>query len=374
MRLLIAAPVTLLLVYRALSRKSLTPLGIVAAVATAIAHAIHPWSVFFALLIIFFVGGTAVTKVKHNVKAQLTLDSSGNSGGEGARTHIQVLANSVTASVLILLHAWQLRQRSKSSSGISKVGQATCWSYGEDLLVIGIVANYAAVAADTFSSELGILSKTNPRLITSPTLRKVPPGTNGGVTAFGILAGFLGAFTIGVTSAVLLPFCTESSTSIFGKAHGTSAWTFKTRIAWILAVTVWGALGSLLDSFLGGWLQASVVDTRTGKVIEGSGGKKVLLPDTDVDGSTHFNKKSEETFQSGEVRQRRVASGSVQDAGASMPERQQSPSKPPSRKVESGVELLDNNAVNLLMAFTMSISGMAVAAAYWDVPLQSILS
>lgn len=38
---------------------------------------------------------------------------------------------------------------------------------------------------------------------------------------------------------------------------------------------MWGGLGSVLDSALGGWFQASVIDTRTGKVIEGTGGKKV---------------------------------------------------------------------------------------------------
>ena len=42
----------------------------------------------------------------------------------------------------------------------------------------------------------------------------------------------------------------------------------------MLAITLWGSLGSLLDSALGGWFQASVVDSRTGKVVEGSGGKK----------------------------------------------------------------------------------------------------
>ena len=31
----------------------------------------------------------------------------------------------------------------------------------------------------------------------------------------------------------------------------------------------------MLDSALGGWFQASVIDTRTGKVIEGTGGNKV---------------------------------------------------------------------------------------------------
>jgi uncharacterized membrane protein len=60
---LISVPITLLLVYRARSRNSLTPLGIAAAVVTAIAHSIHPWSVFFALLVVFFLAGTFVTKV-----------------------------------------------------------------------------------------------------------------------------------------------------------------------------------------------------------------------------------------------------------------------------------------------------------------------
>jgi uncharacterized membrane protein len=143
--------------------------------------------------------------------------------------------------------------------------------------------NYAAVAADTFSSELGILSKSTPRLITSPTLRKVAPGTNGGVTLLGLLAGLLGAFIIAVTSTLLLPFCHAPDTLLAGLVGSTStgnmesSWDLKRILAWTLAITVWGGLGSLLDSFLGGWLQASIVDTRTGKVIEGDGGRKVYL-------------------------------------------------------------------------------------------------
>lgn len=137
----------------------------------------------------------------------------------------------------------------------------------------GIIRNYAAVAADTFSSELGILSKSRPRLITSLTLREVPPGTNGGVTGFGLLAGLMGSFTIAITTAVLLPFCRHSDST----AHLDHAQEFdlKERVFWVVLVTAWGGLGSVVDSFLGGWLQASVVDVRTGKVVEGSGGNKV---------------------------------------------------------------------------------------------------
>ena len=44
-----------------------------------------------------------------------------------------------------------------------------------------------------------------------------------------------------------------------------------------------------------------------------------------------------------------------------------------SRKIVSGRGLLDNNAVNVLMAFTMSMGGMLVAGYIWEIPVQSIL-
>ncbi|KAL8641230.1 MAG: hypothetical protein Q9228_001947 [Teloschistes exilis] len=332
----VAVPATLALGWRAYSRDSLTPAGLVVALLTAVVHAVHPWSVFFALLVVFFLTGTAVTKVKHDVKARLTLSSSGSSGGEGRRTHIQVLANSLVASIFILLHYRQLCAREKSGDA-----NRGCWSYGSDLLVIGIVGNYAAVAADTFSSELGILSKSRPRLLTSWNFRQVPPGTNGGITFWGTMAGFLGASTIALTSVVLLPFCPVGPTSWSGKLLGENqpglaggnGWGLQEKAAWVLAVTICGGLGSLLDSALGGWFQASVVDSRTGKVIEGNGGTKVLLS------GSHMKK----------------------DGNGS-------------RRVESGAGFLDNNAVNILMAATMSVGGMAtpqmLKQAAGNVPMQ----
>ena len=55
--------ITTLLVLYAYLRNALTPRGILAAIFTATAHAIHPWSTWFTLLCIFFLGGTGVTKV-----------------------------------------------------------------------------------------------------------------------------------------------------------------------------------------------------------------------------------------------------------------------------------------------------------------------
>lgn len=53
-------------------------------------------------------------------------------------------------------------------------------------------------------------------------------------------------------------------------------------------MTVWGLLGSVLDSVLGGLLQASVVDKRSGKVVEGSGGRKVNFMESFILMSSRF--------------------------------------------------------------------------------------
>jgi len=306
------------------------------------------------------------------------MHASGDAGGEGPRTHVQVLANSGVSSILTLLHAYQLSRRSDSTP--------SCFAWGGDLLVVGIIANYAAVAADTFSSELGILSKTHPRLLTSLTLRCVPPGTNGGVTAWGLAAGFLGSLIITTTAMLLLPYCPKSWT-------GSGGWDASERARFAWAMLVWGGLGSVLDSVLGGLLQQSVVDTRTGRIVEGDGGKTVLVSDEPGPSSMHFKKRAQvkAALLHGDgkdaVESLKPAASkdgerdSVVDAhldekmGVGIDEAAQRASHgdgAPSRKVESGLALLDNNDVNFLMAATMSVGAMAVASWAWDVPLTSI--
>ncbi|THC90554.1 hypothetical protein EYZ11_009995 [Aspergillus tanneri] len=135
MKPVVAIPAIFALLYRAWSRKSLTPLGLLVAGLTAGAHAVHPWSAPFSLLGVFYLSGTKVTKVKHDVKARLTLSATGSEGGEGQRTHVQVLANSIVASVLILLHARALSVPGLDTSGCFSNGGQTA-----DLLVVGIVA------------------------------------------------------------------------------------------------------------------------------------------------------------------------------------------------------------------------------------------
>ncbi|AEO62273.1 8fd6427a-6aff-44f2-843f-de717a93ec0e [Thermothielavioides terrestris] len=387
MKPIIAVPATLLLVYRAYSRKSLTPGGILAATLTAIAHAVHPWNLPFVLLVVFFLAGTRATHVKENVKAGLTLKAGGTSGGEGPRTHVQVLANSLTASIFSLLHAYQLRSREQSLLASAAAGSAgsagsLCFSWGGDLLVVGIIANYACVAADTLSSELGILAKEQPRLITSLTLRKVPRGTNGGVTLTGLAAGLLGSIIIVTAAALFLPFCTDETATRLG---GGAPWTTEQRRALILGLTLWGLLGSLVDSILGGLFQRSVRDVRSGKIVEGEGGVRVLVS-TAAERETDVAAGIKAALLHGEgesaVEETEPATGAGTAQGEPRADRYDALNKhrrasfgdeKPSRVVESGWDLLDNNDVNFLMAFGMSVGAMAVASWYWQVPLSSVL-
>lgn len=238
--------------------------------------------------------------------------------------------------------------------------------------------NYAAVAADTFSSELGILATSKPRLITAPW-REVPAGTNGGVTPTGIHAGLLGSFIVSITAAVLLPFCPTTIFGLTGTLGGgvtTVGWTIRSRINFTLTMTLIGLCGSLLDSLLGALLQASVIDIRTGKVIEGEGGGKVLVHSA---GSLHLKQKAKlhEKIGTGEgtaavaevpgeLRKRSIAETTMtsQDGSAGHHE---------SRKVEVGNDILSNNGVNLLMAATMSLIAVLGSAWLWDVPLDRVL-
>ncbi|KAK3309158.1 integral membrane protein DUF92-domain-containing protein [Chaetomium strumarium] len=388
MKPVIAVPATLLLVYRAWSKKSLTPAGLLAATLTAIAHAVHPWNLPFVLLVVFFLAGTRATHVKENVKANLTLKAGGTSGGEGPRNHIQVLANSLTASILSLLHAYQLRSRQQSllaSPGGDSAAGSLCFAWGGDLLVIGIIANYACVAADTLSSELGILAKGQPRLITSLTLRKVPRGTNGGVTLTGLVAGLLGSIIIVTAAMLFLPVCTDETASRLG---GGAPWTTEQRRTLIIGLTLWGLLGSIVDSILGGLFQRSVKDARSGKIVEGEGGVRVLVsagpatqrPEREKD--TGADVKAALLHGEGEsaVAETDAVSGPTEKGGR--PNRYDAHNKhrrpsfgdeKPSRVVESGWDLLDNNEVNFLMASGMSIGAMAVASWYWQVPLSSVV-
>jgi len=239
------------------------------------------------------------TRIKHDVKSQLTVSANAHGGSDTAsgsttRTHVQVLCNSVFASGLMLAHWWFTMGTGNGGDQERRFEIGKRW---EDALMVGVMTHYAAVTSDTLSSELGILSKSPPRLIY--TLQTVPPGTNGGVSLTGLLSGISGSAIIGLLCIICTPFAPSYDTVNF-------------KVLLVTVITIAGTIGTLLDSFLGATLQASVVDVKHGKIVESDGGEKVLVG--------HESNSS--------------------------------------RKVLIGNDILSNNMVNLSMAGAMAAAGV----------------
>lgn len=119
--------------------------------------------------------------------------------------------------------------------------------------IIGFFGGIATALADTLSSEIGLFSKKNPRLITN-LKEKVSPGTDGGITSLGILASFLGATIIGTYYIILF---------------GINLATIKIGLSILIA----GILGTMIDSYIGATLElkGKVGNTTTNFVATLSG-------------------------------------------------------------------------------------------------------
>lgn len=163
------------------------------------------------LLLIFFVTSSGLSRLFK--KRKQGLDEKFSKGHE--RDGGQVLGNGGVATLFATLHAF----------------------YPESLVPwLGFAASLAAVNADTWATELGVLNPTPPRMITHLTER-VEKGTSGGISLFGTLASLLGAAVIALPAVLLSPTGTLGTASF-------------------LLVMFAGLAGSLFDSLLGATVQA----------------------------------------------------------------------------------------------------------------------
>lgn len=109
--------------------------------------------------------------------------------------------------------------------------------------------------------QLGILASSPPRLVTAPW-RSVPPGTNGGISAWGTTASALGGTFIG---AILL-----ACLAYFNQACLPSLFSSPRHVAYILTLATFGGFaGSMLDSLLGAVGQRTWYNTKSKQVLVG---------------------------------------------------------------------------------------------------------
>ncbi|QGG48368.1 DUF92 domain-containing protein [Heliorestis convoluta] len=199
-------------------------------------------------LVAFFVYGSALSTYREDQKAKVAADKF----DKGSRRDFgQALANGGFGAVLALLYYFQPLE---------------LW------LFAAFIGTMATVNADTWATEIGVLSKKPPRLIT--TGKVVAPGTSGGITMLGTAAVVLGGFVIGLTVWIFtaLPYLFGALFGL-GSESGTSllvhVWSHLAGHLWIILAGIVGGLGgSMADSYLGATVQAMYIDAETGQETE----------------------------------------------------------------------------------------------------------
>lgn len=132
---------------------------------------------WFALLMCFTMAGFAVTKIGFGKKKEAGLQE----GKHGERTHMNVLGVGVAPCIIAIISFFV-------------DGHGT-------LMDIMFISTITVAAADTIASELGVKDK-DVWLITS--FKKVPPGTDGGISVFGTLVSSAGSFAVALLGWVIL--------------------------------------------------------------------------------------------------------------------------------------------------------------------------
>ncbi|MGZ7043257.1 MAG: TIGR00297 family protein [Methanobacterium sp.] len=149
------------------------------------------------LIFVFLLLGLVSTKYRHQYKKEIGVY-------EGTRSVKNVISNGIVPFVM-----------------------AAFGNYA------GFIGSIAVATADTLASEIGVVDRF-PRLISS--FKKVPPGTDGGVSPIGTAAGIIGAGIIGVCAYFL----------------GITADPFNALKIAVIA----GTLGCFIDSILGAVLES----------------------------------------------------------------------------------------------------------------------
>jgi uncharacterized protein (TIGR00297 family) len=171
-----------------------------------------------SVLIAFFASSSALSRWTTGTKHDATTGFAKGS----RRDATQVIANGAVGATLAAVHAATLAP----------------WAF------VGFVGAMAAVTADTWATEVGLLSRVPPRLIT--TGAPVRPGTSGAVSSLGSAAAVAGAVFI---STVAFIAAAVAAFQVWGVPDLSGA-------TLLVIGPVAGLAGAVTDSWLGATVQA----------------------------------------------------------------------------------------------------------------------
>ncbi|MCU9613878.1 DUF92 domain-containing protein [Caldibacillus lycopersici] len=193
--------------YMAYKAKALKLSGSIAAIVVGFAIYFGFGLKGLLLLAIFFITSTFWSKwkqkQKENVQSILEKDD--------IRDWAQVVANGGVPAIISILY----------------------YVTDEPIFLVIFAVSIAAANADTWASEIGIFSKSNPFLFVN--LKRVSKGTSGAVSPLGTVAGLIGSLLIAISTYVL--------------------WYKEITVSEIGIITLFGFLSMIIDTILGSTIQ-----------------------------------------------------------------------------------------------------------------------
>lgn len=237
MQLLLGFLLALIIAFLAYKARSLSKSGAAAATLTgAVIFGVGGWQ-WAILLLTFFITSSGLSRAFK--KRKQGLDEKFSKGHE--RDAGQVFGNGGVATLFAALHFFLP---------------------ASPLPWLGFAAALAAVNADTWATELGVLNPHPPRMITNLT-KPVEKGTSGGISLVGTLASLAGAGVIGILAALLDPQVASYGLQV--TSYGLQVTSYSlianpeqsiTNYQLLITTALAGLSGSLFDSLLGGTVQA----------------------------------------------------------------------------------------------------------------------
>ncbi len=185
----------------------------------------------FALLLFFLVSASIATKYKYKAKESAGVAQE----SKGMRNWKNVIYSGLIPTL------FSIGGYISPNFGINPM-----------LFTYGFIGAVATTTADTLASEIGVFSKSKPRLITN-LRRKVPRGTIGAVSTLGEYVALFSSLAIGIMAYIF---------AMIGIIPVSAS------IMVIIIATVAGFIGCNTDSLIGAVFQAKYQCTVCGKITD----------------------------------------------------------------------------------------------------------